>query len=165
MSPFEQTRIARATAGAADEILALQKIAYLSEAKILDDYTIAPLHQSLEDLLAELDQQVFLTATDDNAVVGSVRCRLDKGTCFIGRLIVRPSHQNRGIGRRLLKAAEERFPQAERYELFTSRKSKKNLYLYRCCGYRPFKKQVLTDKLTLVYLEKLAGPQPGASGR
>lgn len=160
MPPTEQPRIVSATADAADEILALQKLAYLSEAQIIDDYTIPPLHQDLEEILSEFESQIFLTATDENTVIGSVRCRLEEGTCFIGKLIVHPDHQNGGLGKRLLKAAEERFPEAQRYELFTGQRSEKNLHIYASSGYQPFKTQVVSDKLTLVYLEKV-GPNRG----
>jgi ribosomal protein S18 acetylase RimI-like enzyme len=123
--PTEQIRIERTTAVAADEILALQKIAYLSEAEIIDDYSIPPLHQALKDLLFEFERQIFLTATAENTVIGSVRCRLEEGSCYIGKLIVLPDNQNRGLGKKLLKAAEDHFPEAERYELFTGQRRKK----------------------------------------
>jgi GNAT superfamily N-acetyltransferase len=153
--PTEQIRIERTTAVAADEILALQKIAYLSEAEIIDDYSIPPLHQALEDLLFEFERQIFLKATAENTVIGSVRCRLEEGSCYIGKLIVHPDHQNRGLGKKLLKAAEDQFPEAERYELFTGQRSKKNLHIYASCGYRSFKTRAVSEKLTLVYLEKV----------
>ena len=56
--------------------------------------------------------------------------------------------------RMVLRAAEDLFPNAERYELFTSHKSEKNLHIYEKCGYRPFKTKVVSDKLTTVFLEK-----------
>jgi hypothetical protein len=46
------------------------------------------------------------------------------------------------------------FSKAERYELFTDHKSARNLYLYHKLGYRPFKRQEINEKLTLVFLEK-----------
>jgi hypothetical protein len=44
-----------ATIQDADAILALQKLAYQSEAAIYADYTIPPLTQTLEELKAEFD--------------------------------------------------------------------------------------------------------------
>lgn len=49
---------------------------------------------------------------------------------------------------------EKHFPEAERYELFTGHKSERNLHLYRKLGYRPFRSQRVTEKLTLVFLEQ-----------
>ena len=37
----------------AQEILALQKLAYQSEAEIYNDFTIPPLHQTLDEIKAE----------------------------------------------------------------------------------------------------------------
>lgn len=77
------------------------------------------------------------------------------GTCFIGRLIVHPDCQNRGIGTQLLRAIEAHFGAVQRYELFTSQRSTRNLYLYQKLGYHTFSTERLTDNVTLDYLEKI----------
>jgi ribosomal protein S18 acetylase RimI-like enzyme len=138
----------------AAEILALQKLAYLDEAAFYDDYTIPPLNQTLEETEAEFKDQLVLKTTLDGKIIGSVRAYMEEGTCFIGKLIVHPDHQNRGIGTRLMYEIENRFDQAERYELFTGYRSERNLHLYRKLGYKPFRSQKITDKVTLVFLEK-----------
>jgi N-acetylglutamate synthase-like GNAT family acetyltransferase len=138
----------------AEEILALQKLAYLSEAEIHDDYTIPPLTQTLEETKVEFRAQLVLKATLEGKVIGSVRAYMEGGTCCIGKLIVHPDYQNRGIGTRLMHEIEVCFPEAERYELFTGYKSERNLHLYNKLGYRPFKTKKVTEKLTLVFLEK-----------
>jgi ribosomal protein S18 acetylase RimI-like enzyme len=138
----------------AAEILALQKLAYLSEAEIHDDYTIPPLNQTLEETRVEFESQLVLKAMIDRRIIGSVRGYLEGGTCYIGKLIVQPDVQNQGIGTRLMNEIEKRFDQAERYELFTGYRSERNLHLYEKLGYRPFRSQKITDKLTLIFLEK-----------
>ena len=47
--------IERATIDDAQEILVLQKLAYTSKAEIYDDFTIEPLHQTLEEIRAEFE--------------------------------------------------------------------------------------------------------------
>src|SRR5512136_1700415 len=138
----------------APQILALQKLAYLSEAEINQDYTIPPLTQTLEQIEREFQTQTVLKVVRDGRIIGSVRAYLQEGTCYIGRLIVHPDFQNRGIGAKLLRAIEGHFAQAKRYELFTGEKSERNLYFYQKWGYRIFRKEALTDKVTLVFLEK-----------
>ncbi len=138
----------------APEILALQKLAYLSEAEISQDYTIPPLTQTLEEIEREFQTRTVLKVSLDGKIIGSVRAYLQEGTCHIGRLIVHPDFQNRGIGAKLLRAIEERFAQARRYELFTGEKSERNLYFYQKWGYRIFRKEALTGKVALVFLEK-----------
>ncbi len=138
----------------APQILALQKLAYLSEAEITQDYTIPPLTQTLEEIEREFQTRTVLKTTLDGKIIGSVRAYLQEGTCHIGRLIVHPDFQNQGIGAKLLRKIEEHFAQAERYELFTGEQSERNLYFYQKWDYRIFRKEKLTDKVTLVFLEK-----------
>ena len=138
----------------APQILALQKLAYLSEAEIWQDYTIPPLTQTLEETEHEFQTQTVLKVILDGRIIGSVRAYLREGTCYIGKLIVHPDFQNQGIGAKLLRAIEEHFAQARRYELFTGEKSQRNLYFYQKWGYRIFRKEELTDRVTLVFLEK-----------
>lgn len=147
-------QIELAGVGDAQEILDLQKLAYQSEAALNNDYSIPPLTQSLDEIKADFRQQVVFKATLDGHIVGSVRGRLRDGSCHIGRLIVDPEFQNRGIGTRLLNRIEQHFGEAQHYELFTSERSERNLYLYKKLGYRVFRTEPLTQKTTVVFLEK-----------
>jgi ribosomal protein S18 acetylase RimI-like enzyme len=136
-------------------ILDLQKLAYQSEAALYNDYTIPPLTQTLEEIKADFGVQLFLKASVEGKIIGSVRGYLRQGTGYIGRLIVHPTHQGRGTGTALMDEIEKRFPGAERFELFTGHKSVGNLRLYERLGYRPFTRKKVSETLELVYLEKL----------
>jgi len=146
--------IEQASVEDAQEILDLQKLAYQSEAAIYNDYTIPPLTQTLEGIETDFEKQVFLKATIGGRIIGSVRGYMNEETCFIGRLIVHPDFQNRGIGAGLLNEIEQSFTRAKRFELFTGDKSERNLYLYQKQGYKPFKTKVITEDLRLVFMEK-----------
>ena len=146
--------IEQATIDDAQEILALQKLAYTSEAEIYSDFTISPLHQTLDEIKAEFADQCFLKFCEKGRIAGSVRAYVKEGTCFIGKLIVHPECQNRGIGTKLLQEIENTFDHVARYELFTGHKSQKNLHLYEKNGYKIFRRQEVTDDLTLVFMEK-----------
>jgi hypothetical protein len=65
--------VERAGVKDAAEILALQKLAYQSEAAIYDDYTIPPLRQTVEEMSADLQNQVVLKTVVEGRIVGSVR--------------------------------------------------------------------------------------------
>jgi len=148
--------IKKATEGDIEEILVLQKLAYKSEAMIYDDFSIPPLHQTIDEIQNEFQRRVFLKIEKEGRIIGSVRGHEEQGTCYIGKLIVHPEEQNQGLGTRLMIAIEKKFGKAERYELFTGHRSERNLYLYRKLGYKEFKKEEMSLKLTLIYLEKKA---------
>jgi len=146
--------IERAVTDDAEKILSLQKIAYQSEAEIYDDFTIPPLTQTLEEVKKDFEGQVFLKAVTDGRIIGSVRAFVKEGTCYVGRFIVHPDFQNRGIGTHLMNRIEKDFKKAKRFEIFTGHKSERNLYLYEKLGYKRFKTVKANEKLTIVYLEK-----------
>jgi len=139
----------------AGAILDLQKLAYQREADLYNDYTIPPLTQTLEEITADFGDQLFLKASIEGKIIGSVRGRLLQLTCYIGRLIVHPAHQRRGIGTALMDEIEKRFQGVERFELFTGHKSEGNLRFYERLGYRPFRSEKVSETLELVYLEKI----------
>jgi GNAT superfamily N-acetyltransferase len=146
--------IIQANPADAAEILALQKLAYQSEAQLNDDWTIPPLTQTLSEMETEFATTTFLKGIHKGMIIGSVKAFLNCGTCYIGRLIVHPDFQRKGFGTLLMSAIEASFPSAERYELFTGVKSIGNICFYQKLGYREFRRADLSTKIQLVYLEK-----------
>ncbi len=136
------------------EILNLQKLAFQIQAEIYNDYSIPPMIQTLEEIENDFLQQTYLKAVYIKKIIGSVRAYQEKDTCYIGRLIVHPDFHNQGIGTELINKIESIFNDAKRYGLFTSNKSKKNLYLYKKLGYKPLKIKKKNENLQIVYLEK-----------
>jgi ribosomal protein S18 acetylase RimI-like enzyme len=148
--------ISDALIGDLAEILALQKVCYYQEAEIINDFTIKPLLQTINEIGRDLQEQVILKAVLENRIIGSVRAFEKEGSCHIGRLIVRPDHQNQGLGKRLMNEIESLF-KVKRYELFTGSMSVKNIFLYNKLGYREFKQEITNGEYHLVYLQKLTG--------
>ena len=142
----------------AKQILRLQKMAYQSEAKIYHDYKIPPLTQTIAEIKEEFNSKLFLKAVVQNNIIGSVRAYSDENSCFVGRLIVHPDTQGKGIGTRLMNAIEAHFPDVRRYELFTGTKSFANIRFYDRLGYRPLKEQVVNKSLSLAFMEKARNP-------
>lgn len=136
------------------EILDLQYLAYQSEAKLFNDPDIPPLRQTLEDVVSEYQNGIILKAVDENnVIIGSVRGYCENGTVYIGKLMVHPDKQGQGLGTKLLLEMEKQYPN-QRYELFTSSRSEKNIALYQRLGYKIFSEKQITDELKFVYLEK-----------
>ena len=137
------------------KILDLQYLAYQSEAKLFNNPNIPPLRQTLAEVESEYQKGMILKAVDENnTIIGSVRAYCDNDTVYLGKLMVHPEKQGQGIGTQLLFAIENEYPK-QRYELFTSSKSKRNIELYQKAGYKIFSEKQITDELRFVYLEKL----------
>ena len=92
MLVFEEltVEIAKADVKDAEEILSLQKLAYRQQAKLYNDFQIPPLLESLNQLKVNFETHVFLKATVDGKIVGSVKVLRKGDTCEVGRLMVHP---------------------------------------------------------------------------
>lgn len=156
--------ITDATAEDVLEILALQKLAYQSEAEIYRNHDLPPLTESEAEIRDEFYHRQFLKAVVDNRLIGSVRAFSDGHTCFISRLVVHPDFQRRGIGTALMDAVERRFAAVHRYELSTGYRSAFNLHFYERRGYVVFREQDSDLGPTLMYLEKPAAARTIGSG-
>jgi ribosomal protein S18 acetylase RimI-like enzyme len=150
--------ISSASLAEAEAILALQKLAYQSEARLYNDWSLPPLTQTIESLIEELSHSIALKAMLGDRLVGSVRGLRDGDTGKIGRLIVHPEVQGQGIGSELLRSIEARLTGVSRFELFTGSKSAANIRLYQRHGYAISRTQRLSEAISITYLEKSAGP-------
>ncbi len=152
--------IARASAADAAEILALQKLAYLSEAELYNDYAIPPLTQTIGELVTDFGRKTFLKAVEEGRIIGSVNGFMKGDRCLVGRLMVHPDFQGRGIGTMLMKAIEESFADARSWELFTGELSVKNIRLYERLEYRVVRKeQFQGSRFAIVIMEKTRNPK------
>ena len=146
----------------AEAILALQKLAYQSEATLYDDWSLPPLTQTIDSLHEEFTHSIVLKATLGERIVGSVRARQNGDVCAIGRLVVHPEVQGKGIGSQLLCSIEARFVRVAKYELFTGSKSEANIRLYERQGYIRVRDEVVSEKISLTYMRKRMEPNESA---
>jgi hypothetical protein len=54
-------------------------------------------------------------------------------------------------------SGEDIFPHIKRFELFTGSESRSNHLFYSQRGYKPFKEVQVSEKLTLIFFEKIRG--------
>jgi predicted GNAT family N-acyltransferase len=146
--------VERAQPGDMQEILDLQKRAYMSEAEINNDFSIPPLTQTIEEMYEDYRNQTIIKVVDDGKIIASARAFMKEGVCHIGRVIVEPSMQNRGIGKVVLAAIEECFSDCTKYALFTGKKSARNLHFYAKAGYRIVGEDFLGPNVCIVNMEK-----------
>ncbi|WP_344214730.1 GNAT family N-acetyltransferase [Kribbella sancticallisti] len=144
-----------ATEADAGELLTLQRAAFLTEAQAYDDLSIPPLQESLEECAARVARGQVWKALAGTRIVGSVQLDISAGVGRIGRLMVAPDWQGKGIATKLLRVAEQTAPaEVTAYELSTGAQSERSLQLYRNAGYREIKRERQTDKVELVLLAK-----------
>lgn len=143
----------------AGEVLTVQRAAFVQEALIYDDPDMPALTQTLDELRAELHENLGCVAVDSGRIVGAVRARRDGSLLLIGRLAIAPDQQGGGIGSALLDAVEERGRRegADTAELFTGHLSEANLRLYERQGYA---EHIRSDDGGEIYLRKDLAPPP-----
>lgn len=135
-------------------LLSLQKAAFMEVAKQMNNYDIPPLLQDIQDIRNDFDTCVILKYTSDNQIVGSIRGNLyDDHICHVGKLIVHPDFQNKGIGKALMYEIEKYFPVCLKFTLFTGEETPNTFHLYTKVGYHVvYKKEI--DGINLIHMEK-----------
>jgi ech hydrogenase subunit C len=136
------------------EILALQKIAYRSEAELYGDDSVPALGQTLEEITADFDRMIFLKAVVNGKIIGSIRGSRDGDLARISRVAVHPYFQRKGLATRLIKQIEQEVGEVRTYEAFTGHQSLRNLHLYEKMGYRQVRTEPFTPTVNWVYLQK-----------
>ncbi|MFK4089198.1 tRNA (guanosine(37)-N1)-methyltransferase TrmD [Kribbella sp. NPDC020789] len=148
-------QILPAAPGDAGEIHTLQLAAFLSEARLYDDYAIPPLVETPAQAAERLSEGIVLKAVAGTRIVGSVQLTVNGAVGYIGRIVVAPDWQGRGLGTRLLRTVEKLAPaEVTTYELNTGAQSDRNLAIYQKAGYRELRREAQTPKVDLVHLAK-----------
>lgn len=136
-------------------VLSLQKIVFMEVAKQINKYDIPPLLQTMQDIQNDFEICTILKyISDSNQIIGSIRGCLDnENICHVGKLIVHPDFQNRGIGKALMCEIEKYFPTCYKFSLFTGEETPNTLCLYSKIGYRVVCKKK-KDGMNFIYMEK-----------
>ena len=132
----------------------MQKLAYQSEARLYDDWSLPPLTQTLESLRDEFDNSVVLKAL--MTARSWVRCARAMRTTSATSGGSSCSRTCRAAASAPGSCAhiEREFARTQRFELFTGSRSEGNIRLYERLGYRRRREQPLSPGVTLVFMEK-----------
>lgn len=126
-----------ATSGDMPELFTLTRACWVQEAQANDALDSPALVESMDALRASLETTTTWLARAGGRLVGSVRTEDRGDEWYIGRLMVAPDLQGRGLGRRLLEHAEFTAPErVTQFALTTGSRSVDNLRMYRKAGYR-----------------------------
>jgi ech hydrogenase subunit C len=146
--------INRANQNDIPEILALQKIAYRSQAEIYGDESVPALGQTLDQITAEFEKTIFIKAVVNGKIIGSIRGRREGDVAYISRVVVHPYFQGKGLGTRLIRQVEQELGDVRVFEAYTGHQSAQNLHLYGKLGYREVRTEPFTSTVNWVYLQK-----------
>lgn len=134
---LEGVEIRSARAGDAGELFTLQRACWVTEQQENPDVEVPALHEDFEELRHWLATDTVLVAHAAGRLVGAVRAALREDAWDIGRLMVAPDLQGRGLGRILLERIEAEAPEpATAFMMFTGAASRRNLRMYKRAGYR-----------------------------
>jgi tRNA (guanine37-N1)-methyltransferase len=133
----EHVVVRAAQPGDAGELFTLQRACWVQEQRDNPGLAVPALAEEYDDLRRWLATDTVLVARAEGRLVGAVRARLHGDLWDIGRLMVAPDLQGRGLGRALLERIEALAPaRATGFELFTGAGSRRNQRIYRRAGYR-----------------------------
>ncbi|MFB8386452.1 GNAT family N-acetyltransferase [Microbacterium sp. NPDC055910] len=140
----------------AGEVLTLQRAAFVQEALVYGDPHMPALTQTLDELTAELEENLGCVAVAGTRVVGAARARADGELLLVGRIAIAPDVQGGGVGSAVLEAVEERGREVgcRVAELFTGSLSEANLRLYERLGYVESERVEQGEGIAEVYLRK-----------
>jgi len=125
----------------AGELFTLQRACWVQELQANPGVPIPALEESFDDLRRWIAVDTVLVVRSAGRLVGAVRASLhdapDGPWWDIGRLMVAPDLQGRGLGRILLERIEALAPEsATGFVLFTGAGSVRNQKMYKKAGYR-----------------------------
>jgi tRNA (guanine37-N1)-methyltransferase len=121
----------------AGELLTLQRACWVQEQQSNPELEIDALTEDYDDVRAWIQEGTVLVAHRAGRLVGAVRGRQHETTWDVGRLMVAPDLQGRGLGRLLLERIEQVAPpEVTDFELFTGAGSRRNRKMYQKAGYR-----------------------------
>lgn len=140
----------------AGEVLTLQRAAFVDDAILYDDPSLPVMTQTLEQVEAELADNLGCVAEDEHRIVGAARARRDGPLLLIGRIAVAPDRQGDGIGSALLDALERQglARGCAEAELFTGSRNVANIELYEGLGYAQTQRVDQGDGTQQVFLRK-----------
>lgn len=154
----QTTRILPARLEDARELLDIQIESFSTVAHLYGMERVPPMDETLEEFQAAIARGGVLKAVLGDRSVGAVRGTPDPdGTVLVGRLCVRPDLGRGGVGRALMEAIEDLFPEASRFILYTGERTPHTRRLYESLGYVVTHDETVTGDIRLLWMAKDVG--------
>ena len=135
-------------------LLDFQRRAFGPLCEELDCKDAPVLTETLEHAYKEFARCTTLKVQNDEGyIIGSVHGNVTDSSLYIGRLMVLPEYQRKGIGKQLFREIQSRLPHCRAW-LCTCQQVIPPYEFYLREGFRPYKSEVVGPGLNWVYMEK-----------
>ncbi len=161
-----EVKLVRADINDAEEIHAMQVVAFQELLEKYQDYDTSPASEGVDKVEWRLRQDVtyFYFICAENKKVGAVRVIDSKEhgkNKRISPIFIMPEFRGRGIAQEAMRLCEDMHG-SENWELDTILQEPGNCHLYEKMGYRQTgRTEVINERMTLVFYEKA---KMGAAG-
>ena len=140
----------------AGELLTLQRAAFLTEARLNGTLELPPLTETLPELTGAIEADTILVARLRGRLVAAVRGTAEaEHRWYIGRLVVAPDLEGRGIGSLMMDRIEDLAPpDTVAFRLLIGAGSMTNHGFYRRRGYVDAERTVNGNGVPIVIMER-----------
>jgi ribosomal protein S18 acetylase RimI-like enzyme len=140
----------------AEEILNIQKEAFLADLEIYKDYETSPATEPIKKLLYKINKNFHYTILINNKIIGGAELRFDSDTeCYINRIFMLPEFQNKGLGTKIMNHFDMDFPHIKKWTLCTPHLNFRNHGFYEKLGYKKVGEHNVKEGLNLINYLKL----------
>ena len=136
----------------AEELLEVQRTAYLVEAELIGSFAIPALREGLETL--QKSGETFYGYWIDEKLAGAIAYKREGKVLDIYRLVVHPNYFRRGIGKALVSFVEGVEEGIERIIVSTGSKNLPAKKLYEGLGFREIGEKEVIPGLWITLFEK-----------
>lgn len=151
-------KVVKISSDMAQEVLGMQKSAFMPLLEKYQDYNISPAMENKETIIEKINR----TNTDtylfvyDKTNVGCVRiANIEERVYKISNLCIMPEFQNKGIAQLAISQIESLYPQAKKWCLATIMEEVGNCHLYEKIGYiRTQESHIINETMTIIGYEK-----------
>ncbi|GHO62458.1 hypothetical protein KSC_013500 [Ktedonobacter sp. SOSP1-52] len=137
----------------AQELLEMQRAAYLIEAELIGSFAIPALQEDLETL--QNSDEIFYGYWIDDRLAGAISYKKEGGLLDIYRLVVHPSYFRRGIGKALVSFVEGVEEGRERIIVSTGARNLPAKRLYEGLGFSEIGEREVIPGLWITLFEKV----------
>ena len=143
----------------ANDLFAIQQIAFMPLLEKYKDYDTNPANETLNKMIKRIQNSSgrFYKIVYNNQLVGGINVLWREGTheYRISPMFISPEFQGIGIAQETLRMVESFYPLATSWELATIKEEKRNCHLYEKFGYvQTDKPRKINENTTLIFYKK-----------